>query len=548
MEVTSALSADFEAVLHSYGDLQVIHVAAPDLRQQEYEDETLAVEALTESYTNVLRVFASSNLSTLRLLPLFGGLSRNRFSTSLPSMMIGALGAAYTNLDTREQQRILTTSVELCIYAEVEFASYSEHLMRLQKALEPYLPAPPMSPLQAALLRSMSWESGGGGLRRSPNSRSPPGSSPGHRLTLSPTATPGGTATQFRRLANDFEITEQEEVPEMYGTHEMPLTEEQMHYALEPRLGDRPGTGHCLLRTNAEGGGAPTSRPPPPDISALSSMATLRARAKQRVGKFALGHPKLRRTVSLGRKADAFRTTAEKVIVSEHDEPWEVIRFDPDWKSSTIDLLEEHRVASWSLSMHGGMAMSRQMVRRSAIGRYFEVQIDFTDDAVWSDGLGIGVAVKAGKGASQNLAGVSNLTQGYACELLPLSWLVGYDGTRAKICGYTRYLTNAEMPQGLWRPSQLQSGDILALLVTESGTMMLFVNDVLRVIVQHCEELDRQWKGQLHAVIDLDGCTRSVRFLDTNGLPSREVSLLYASLKQAENAARPPTSFDETTN
>eukprot|EP00415_Alexandrium_ostenfeldii_P004678 UN4678 len=44
----------------------------------------------------------------------------------------------------------------------------------------------------------------------------------------------------------------------------------------------------------------------------------------------------------------------------------------------------------------------------------------------------------------------------------------------------SRYLQAHEIHQGMWRPNQLTSGDIVGLLATTDGNLMLFVNEDTR--------------------------------------------------------------------
>lgn len=314
---------------------------------------------------------------------------------------------------------------------------------------------------------------------------------------------------------------------------ELPLDDLQLFFATELQLGDHPGTGHALLRTAAGGTGAPLARQPPPDISTLGDMRLVkqRARARQAGARFVLDRgarkqEELRHWADLGIKA-----RAEPEPDDDHYSG--ALHFDEVWKAKTLKLSPDLRCASWHDRQYGGMVLSVEAVRKQVIGRYFEVQIEESDARRWQDGLGIGVAVKPKKEAISHLRNIQGQFEGYACELLPSSWLLGYDGGRAKLCGHNRYLTAGEMPKGLWRPRELRSGDVVALLITPDGHMMLFVNDELRVMAQFCEGLDKHWLVTLHVAIDLDGCTKTVRLLDTNGSPSKKVQLEHAKFREA---------------
>lgn len=209
-------------------------------------------------------------------------------------------------------------------------------------------------------------------------------------------------------------------------------------------------------------------------------------------------------------------------------EPWETgekpkgptpgrsLTFDTKWKARTIRIAPDLAHASWCHFDYGGFALSAQRAQRKNLGRWFEVGIDVVETGKWSDGLGIGFAVHPVW--STRLLPSASL-EGFACELLPQSWLIGYDGC-VKLCGETRYLVDAEFPNGSWKPSELRPGDVVGLLSTQEGHLMLFVNQQLRIGVPNCRV---PWAQNLFAVVDIDGCTKALHFLDTNGQPSTKV-------------------------
>lgn len=541
LKVVSAIQVELQAKLHTYGEKQVIHAVGPDLREVQYDsaDEEKAVEALTQAYANSLREFAASGLGRLRLLPLSGGKFSGRFAPEMPGMTVGALGAAFVQLDERQRSSVLAaTSIELCIYKESEFSAYATALMRVQKALAAFLPVRVPSPTRrGSLLRGSTANSlmsastsrmlneGSGDIARSRKSTAQP---------ASPTRAPGGArgaSMELTRLAS-AEWSTKEEEPTAHNA-EPPLDDEMVRYALEATIGDRPGTGQAVLRTNVEGLTGPAMREPPPDISALSNMTLVKLRAKTRRG---AQEP---RPTTAAKLEEVMPWNGCGSTMHSEPEPDEgsgkaLLSFDAEWKAKSIQLSPDHRSASWARHPYGGLALSFEVVKKQVIGRFFEVEIDESDTSRWSDGLGIGVAMKPSKDAIMHLMDIQGRFEGYACELLPFSWLLGYDGGRAKLCGQTRYLTGGEMPRGLWRPSELRSGDVIGLLITPEGHMLLFVNEELRVMAQHCEGLDKHWMKPLVAAIDLDGCTKTVHFLATNGMPSRKVMVAHARFREAE--------------
>lgn len=239
--------------------------------------------------------------------------------------------------------------------------------------------------------------------------------------------------------------------------------------------------------------------------------------------------------------------------------PSRAFKLDSLWKSQNLRLSADMASATCCHADYGGFVTSESPLRRRAFGRFFEVRIEDLDITRWSDGFGIGIvhrpspqsSVGGGKhGQSPHLrpevvrrtrlgldlpggfdparpfeAGV-----GYACEVMSESWMLGYDG-RAKFRGISRYLRGeSELPAGPWRPSELAVGDTVGLLVTPEAQLMLFVNGVLRVCVCVPELPGR---SLLHAALDVDGCTRSIHLLDSNGEPSQVVLDEAKRVKQA---------------
>jgi len=195
------------------------------------------------------------------------------------------------------------------------------------------------------------------------------------------------------------------------------------------------------------------------------------------------------------------------------------LHFDSLWRAEAVRLSPDRASATFRGQSFGGLVASSEVLERRACGRWYEVLVEEANPR-WSDGLGIGVATVDSRDAA--LARVKNaerVIEGFAYELIPESWLVGYDG-RAKLRGMSRYLQAHEIHQGMWRPNQLTSGDIVGLLATTDGNLMLFVNEELRYFVT-CADIP--WKKQICAVVDLDGCTQSIHLLDSNGTPPDKV-------------------------
>lgn len=197
------------------------------------------------------------------------------------------------------------------------------------------------------------------------------------------------------------------------------------------------------------------------------------------------------------------------------------IRVSPDWTSATFRNMS-----------YGGFVMSATPLRRREVGRYFEIVIEEVDDR-WNDGLGIGVCMSHSSDILLSKDATTTL-DGFAYEVMPKSWLLGYDG-RAKLCGASRYLRGKEIPNGMWRPNQLRVGDVVAILVTQDGHMLQFVNGDLVYYVMSC---GMPWRADLHAVLDLDGCVTSVHLVDINGAPRKNVLRTLQSIRESEAQVR----------
>merc|ERR1712113_131397 len=91
-----------------------------------------------------------------------------------------------------------------------------------------------------------------------------------------------------------------------------------------------------------------------------------------------------------------------------------------------------------------------------------------------------------------------------------------------------------EMRKDLWRPRDLLPYDVVGVLATPDGHMLIYVNNELRVMAQNCPGLDKAWSRPAVAALDLDGCTRSVRFLPTNGMPPIIVQKEHARFREEE--------------
>jgi len=130
VDIKKAIKAPLAAAFHGYpNDKQVIHVVAPDFREERYDDgkHEVAVRDLAVAYHNVLVSFAESGFPNIRLLPLSEDLLAGDYSQDMADMTLVALCAAYRQLDSRARRRVdRAESLELCIFMEADFEEYKK--------------------------------------------------------------------------------------------------------------------------------------------------------------------------------------------------------------------------------------------------------------------------------------------------------------------------------------------------------------------------------------------------------------------------------------
>lgn len=131
--VRTGITAPTHAKYHSYeGESQafnVIHVVGPDLRDPEYDSIEKARVSLCKAYTSVLREFctaraADAKLTTLRLLPISGGVFAGAFGRELPALTMEAISAAFMAQSDEGRELLLASTVDLCIFMENEYEDY----------------------------------------------------------------------------------------------------------------------------------------------------------------------------------------------------------------------------------------------------------------------------------------------------------------------------------------------------------------------------------------------------------------------------------------
>ena len=103
---------------------RVVHVVGPDFRQ-ESKDNRSGLETLARAYTNILSETARSQVSSLRLLPVSGGVFAAHFRNDIHFMTWHALVQGFKNLSKEEQESILKMdSLKMCIFMEKELDDF----------------------------------------------------------------------------------------------------------------------------------------------------------------------------------------------------------------------------------------------------------------------------------------------------------------------------------------------------------------------------------------------------------------------------------------
>jgi O-acetyl-ADP-ribose deacetylase (regulator of RNase III) len=132
-DVRSGITQTLDAKAHVYRDnVVVIHVVGPNLTASALMDEAQAVVQLQEAYANVFEEFDQSGATTLRLLPISGGIYAGRFRSAMPQITIRAYAAGFGSLPEGVRSSLLTKfethKAELCIFEQSEYAAFHSEL------------------------------------------------------------------------------------------------------------------------------------------------------------------------------------------------------------------------------------------------------------------------------------------------------------------------------------------------------------------------------------------------------------------------------------
>lgn len=124
--VSAAITQPCDAKYHEYGEgKHVIHTVGPDFRQEKLDDKA-ALEKLATAYENVLREAASNHtkFSTLRMLPISGGVFAAEFEPDMHHMTMHAIALGYNRLSAVERSMLESLDFELCIFVDSQLGSF----------------------------------------------------------------------------------------------------------------------------------------------------------------------------------------------------------------------------------------------------------------------------------------------------------------------------------------------------------------------------------------------------------------------------------------
>lgn len=135
LPVRNAISTAGDAQLHCYNQKHyVIHTVGPDLRESNPSWQEACV-LLGRAYYNVLLQFLKENsrrgvstplLTTLRLLPISGGIFAGAYQDLIAPLTIAAMCNGFRMLPTTEQRRLLQEefNLHLCVFIEKEMVDF----------------------------------------------------------------------------------------------------------------------------------------------------------------------------------------------------------------------------------------------------------------------------------------------------------------------------------------------------------------------------------------------------------------------------------------
>jgi len=135
-EVVAAVQNTGDAKYHFYSeDKKVIHAVGPDFRRQEYSEDE-AVQELAIVYKNIFCEFINSEVATLRLLPVSGGIFAGSHQRRIHALTFAALDEAFLKLSGEQQEELMKRDVHLCLFMEKDMEEFTEALERFKSPTE----------------------------------------------------------------------------------------------------------------------------------------------------------------------------------------------------------------------------------------------------------------------------------------------------------------------------------------------------------------------------------------------------------------------------
>jgi len=119
--VRHAITGPLLAKCHAYGaegQKKCVHVAGPDFRSMEVSSYAYREvrDQLARAYCNVFAEFCTSGARVLRLLPIGEGTLSDAWAKYLPDITAAAVERGYEQLNTEQQQQLLQSRLEMCIF------------------------------------------------------------------------------------------------------------------------------------------------------------------------------------------------------------------------------------------------------------------------------------------------------------------------------------------------------------------------------------------------------------------------------------------------
>ena len=127
--VKQTLQQEGDAALHTHDHkgqpILIIHVINPDFRESAEMTCKTAIERITEAFSNIFSIFLGTGKQHLRLQPIAKGLHAGTFGSTLPTITVAAISAAFLNLAPSKQKALSRCNLELCVTYLEEHKHYT---------------------------------------------------------------------------------------------------------------------------------------------------------------------------------------------------------------------------------------------------------------------------------------------------------------------------------------------------------------------------------------------------------------------------------------